>query len=466
MKRHHWMLCSCLAFATGTALADTDLTTVRVASGLARPVYVTAPPGDTDRLFVVEQRSGSTGRIRILDLTNDPPTPLFTPFLNVTVSTGSEQGLLGLAFHPDYANNRTFFINYTNSGGTTVVEKIQASAANPDVADVSTRDVILQVGQFAPNHNGGWIGFGPDGYLYVPMGDGGGGGDPGNHGQRNTTLLGTMLRLDVDNDDFPGDPNRDYAIPADNPLVGVAGLDEVWAWGLRNPWRPSFDRATGDLYIADVGQGAVEEISFQPAASTGGENYGWHCYEGNSPFDLSGCGPASTFTFPIQTYPRSGGNCSITGGFVYRGCDIPDLQGTYFYADFCSNRIWSLRYDPIDGVSEFQLRSSELAPGGGLFISSISSFGEDAAGEMYICDIGGEVFKIVADGVLDGDLNCDGNISVGDINPFVLAITDAAAYEAAFPDCDIDAADINGDNMTSVGDINGFVALVTGGPCP
>jgi hypothetical protein len=251
-----------------------------------------------------------------------------------------------------------------------------------------------------------------------------------------------MLRIDVNGDDFPSDPSRNYAIPASNPFVGVNGDDEIWSYGLRNPWRCSFDRMNGDLYIADVGQGAWEEIDYQPAASEGGENWGWRCYEGSQPFDPSNCPPAGTMVFPIHEYSHGVG-CSVSGGYVYRGCDIPTLAGSYFFADYCSNNIWSFSYVG-NSVANFTDRTSELAPGGGLSISSISAFGEDARGEMYICDLfGGEVFKIVPETptISLADLDCSGAVDVNDL----------LALLAAWGPCDGCPADLNGDGeVTSI----------------
>ncbi|MCW5754912.1 MAG: PQQ-dependent sugar dehydrogenase [Phycisphaeraceae bacterium] len=390
-----------IAIAAGlTASADAQtMTTVRVAVGLARPVFVTHAPGIPNLLFIVEQRSGSVGRVRVLDLDTGVLSP--TPVLSVTVSTASEQGLLGLAFHPDFQNNRQLFISYTNSGGTSVISKWILGADN-----VATNpDTIFTQSQPQANHNGGWIGFGPDGFLYIALGDGGGAGDTGSghnpligNSQDLNTNLGKMLRIDVDGDDFPADPGRDYAIPADNPFVGISGNDEIWAYGLRNPWRNGFDRVTGDLWIADVGQDAIEEINFQPASSTGGENYGWRCYEGNAAYNTSNCDPRETMTFPVRQYSRGGSpfRCSITGGYLYRGCAIPEMLGHYFYADYCSNQIWTINTNGGFPLPASVDRTSELAPGPGLNITSISSFGEDFYGELYICDLnGGEVFKIV-----------------------------------------------------------------------
>lgn len=388
---------------------STPLTTERVALGLTDPVYVTHAPGDFDRIFIVEQ----VGRIRILDISVEPPVlqPSGAPFLNIIsrVQSGGERGLLGLAFHPDFQTNGYFYVNYTTSvspsSGDTRVSRFEVPMGTPDDADEASELILMTIDQPQGNHNGGWISFSPeDDYLYIAMGDGGnfddwGTGHTANIGNALDTdkLLGKMLRIDVDGNDGPGGL---YGIPADNPFADAPGRDEIWAFGLRNPWRNAFDSLTGDLYIADVGQGAWEEINFQPASSKGGENWGWRCREGAHNFNGTeatvGCGQM-TLLDPIHEYSHSFG-CSISGGEVYRGCAIPDLQGTYFFADWCSNRIWSLVY--TGGSPTVQSRESELAPGGGLDLTSIVAFGRDAAGEIYICEQGdGEVFKIVPDGV-------------------------------------------------------------------
>lgn len=369
-------------FCTVPAMGQ-RLTTERVVSGLITPLYAGSPPGDRERLFVAEQ---FTGRIRILK----NGVLLDDPFLDIRslLNIGGEQGLLGVAFHPDYANNGWFFVNYTNQPGDTVVARYEVSAGNPDLADPNSAEIIITIEQPFANHNGGNLAFGPDGFLYIGMGDGGSGGDPGNRAQNGMELLGKMLRLDVSS----GLP---FNIPADNPFVNDPDVrDEIWALGLRNPWRWSFDRLTGDLYIADVGQAKWEEIDFQPAASPGGENYGWRLKEGNHCFNPPvNCDPGG-LTDPIYEYSHGGGRCSITGGFTYRGAAIPLLSGTYFFADFCSNQIWSFIFDG-NVVSEFQERTAELDPGGGLLIDNIASFGEDVDGELYIVDISGEIYRIV-----------------------------------------------------------------------
>ncbi len=373
----------------------------RVASGLSDPVFVTHAPGDFDRVFIVEQG----GRIKILK----NGVVLATPYLDITdrVVGGGEQGLLGLAFHPSYQSNGLFFVDYTDSSGVTHIAQFSRTA-NFDLADSSTEVTLMTIAQPFLNHNGGWIDFGPDGFLYVSMGDGGDGNDPGNRSQDiENQLLGKMLRVDVDGDDFPVDATRNYAIPADNPFVGVTGDDEIWAYGLRNAWRCSFDRDTGDLYMGDVGQGAREEIDFHGAGDPAGQNFGWRCTEGTDCTGLSGCtcnGPL--LTPPIHEYGHVFTNCnSVTGGYVYRGCAMPDLSGTYFFADFCREQMWSFRYSG-GIVSEFAERTSELVADVGAG-ESVSSFGEDAYGELYVCDLfGGEVFKMVpSGGIVDCNVN-------------------------------------------------------------
>ena len=379
-----------LALLTPLTVAQTPLTTVRVASGLSSPLYVCAPEGDWDRLFIVEQNSSL---IKILDLTTNQVMP--TPFLDLSAKTsiGGERGLLGLAFHPDYENNGFFFVNYTDNGGDTVVERYTVSTADPNVADpASVSPVIGPINQPFSNHNGGCIQFGPDGYLYIGLGDGGSFHDPGCRAQKGDTLLGKMLRLDVD--------TVPYAVPSDNPFLSdPLILDEIWSFGLRNPWRYSFDRLTGDLYIGDVGQDLREEVDFEAFGSPGGLNYGWKVMEGFRCNSSSAC-PVGTLacndpglTTPIKQYNHTAG-CSITGGYVYRGCAIPDLQGTYFYSDYCQATLWTFEYDGSSRSNDMD-RTAELDPPGSQSIDFVVSFGEDARGELYIVDQGGEIFKIV-----------------------------------------------------------------------
>jgi glucose/arabinose dehydrogenase len=344
-----------------------------VASGLNFPLYLTAPDGDP-RLFIVEKG----GTIRIVK----DGALLPNPFLDISgrVSTGSEQGLLGLAFHPQYATNGRFLVHYTDAAGETQVSGFRVSG-DPDVADAATEVSILQADQPFPNHNGGQLLFGPDGHLYVMLGDGGSAGDPGGRGQSLADLLGSLLRID------PLDEGG-YAVPPDNPFVGTAGArPEVWSYGLRNPWRATFDPATGDLYIADVGQGRWEEVDVSTSADGAGRglNFGWKLMEGPDCF-VQSCDRGG-LQLPVLAYGHGDG-CSITGGFVYRGAAIPALQGHYFYSDFCSGWVRSFRLENGGAVDQFQW--SALAPGG-----NVPSFGRDAAGELYVMSTAGVVLKIV-----------------------------------------------------------------------
>lgn len=345
-----------------------------VASGLSNPLHLTAPPGD-DRLFVVEQ----PGRIRIV---RDGQL-LETPFLDITgkVESGGEQGLLSVAFHPDYATNGRFYVDYTEAGsGDTRVERYTVSGANPDRADPASATTILSVAQPASNHNGGLVTFGPDGMLYVGLGDGGGGGDPDENGQDPSTLLGSLLRLDADG----GDP---YAVPPDNPFVGDPdGRDEIWAYGLRNPWRYAFDPAEDLLYVADVGQQDREEVN-AVEAGRGGVNYGWDVMEGDLCFEPpDGC-DRTGLTLPVLVYGHDEG-CSVTGGRVYRGDALPQLRGHYFYADFCAGWVRSFR---LSGGEVTERREWPLGD-----LGSILSFGEDAAGELYVLSADGDVYRLAA----------------------------------------------------------------------
>ncbi len=455
-----------IALAGGLARAQA-LTTTRLAVSLTRPVALTHAPGDFARVFICEQRGSAAtaarADIKILNLSNN--TINATPFLSINpVNTQSEQGLLGMAFHPNYAVNGYFYVDYTTGAGAgeTVVARYRVSTTNPNVADPASFQYVLRITQPFVNHNGGWIGFGPDGYLYIAMGDGGSGNDPGNRAQTITDqLLGKMLRVDVDGDAFPTDPNRNYRIPPTNPFVGVTGDDEIWAYGLRNPWRDSFDRATGDLWIADVGQDLWEEIDFQPAGAAGGRNYGWRCMEGLHCTGLTGCtcnGP--TLTMPIHEYDHSI-HCSVTGGYVYRGCAIPSLDGHYFFADYCSGRIWSFRYNGTT-ITNFTDRTTELDPPGSQVISNIPSFGEDAYGEIYILDqSGGEVFKIVPAAAQGPDCNNNGRRDACDI----LDGTSQDLRGNGIPDeCEC-LGDLDGDGFITGDDFTLFVTwFETGDP--
>ena len=380
MKR--WLPWLLLAALLAAAPAAANLTTVRVAQGLSGPVFVTAPPGDGSRLFIVEF---NTGRIKILK----NGSVLTAPFLDIgpLVTNNTNFGLLGLAFHPQYQTNGYFYVQYVDNALQPTVARYHVSG-DPDVADSGSALTVIQISAIV-DHQGGTIAFGPDGYLYVGFGDGQA-TDPSNKAQNDGDLHGKLLRLDVDG----GTP---YAIPASNPFVGAGDpLDEIWAKGFRNPFRFSFDRLTGDLYIGDVGQSVREEVDFQPAASGGGENYGWRLMEGNLCFNPpTACDPGG-LTPPILDYPHFGGGCSgsISGGAVYRGTALRGNQGRYFFADYCTATIWSFRYDGAT-LTDLTNRTAELDPGGGLQINVPTAIGEDAAGELYIVDMGGEVFKIV-----------------------------------------------------------------------
>lgn len=328
------------------------------------PVFLTNAADSSNRVFVVQQ----AGRIKVFQ--NFSSVQSSKTFLDISdeVAFGGERGLLGLAFHPDYKNNGIFFVDYTTPNPLrTRISKFQVSS-KPDSAIKSSEVVLLTFNQPYTNHNGGWIGFGPDGYLYISVGDGGSGGDPDTNAQNITRLLGKILRIDVDNKD----EGLKYAIPADNPFVDSTGnvKKEIYAWGLRNPWRQSFDPETGWLWCADVGQGSWEEIDI----INNGKNYGWRCYEGTHEYNTGGCNYPE-YTFPIWEYDHNSGRCSITGGYVYHGSNVPDLTGKYIYADYCSGTIWALSYEGTNRATNETLLT---AP------SSVVSFGIDENQELYI----------------------------------------------------------------------------------
>ena len=361
---------------------------VLVASGLSAPLRVTAPAGDFGRFFVVEQG----GRVRIV---RDGVLQAGS-FLDLSsrISSGGERGLLGLAFHPDYRRNGRFYVNYTDPAGNTVVSELRVSTASPDVANAGSERVLLRQAQPYANHNGGHLAFSPlDGTLLVGFGDGGSGGDPQNLAQNDGTWLGKILRIDVD----AKDAGKEYAVPRDNPWAGRSSpLPEIWAKGLRNPWRFSFDRGTGDLWIGDVGQGAWEEIDWQPAGSPGGENYGWRRMEGAHCYDpASGC-LVPGLTLPILEYAHSSSpsRCSVTGGVVSRGASVPEIAGRYLFADYCSGEIFSVRL--VGGAAtDPRNHRAEWVPSGGRSIGSVTDVGEDARGDVYVTDgRDGEVFRL------------------------------------------------------------------------
>lgn len=350
-------------------------------TGLDHPVRLVAPVGD-DRLFVVE-RGG-----RVLAFT--PAGAFIDTFLDVSTLTSEfdERGLLGLAFAPDYASTGRFYVSYTDLDGDSRLARY-AVGPDPDRADPASGTILLTVTQPAGNHNGGHIEFGPDGMLYFGLGDGGGAGDQQNNAQNDQTLLGKLLRLDVAG-------SGGYTIPPDNPNIGRPQRDEIWAKGLRNPWCWSFDRLSGDLYIADVGQSELEEINVQPAGLPGGANYGWRLMEGSACYNpSSGCFDPG-LALPVHEYTHGGSpfRCSISGGYVYRGADIPQLQGQYFYADYCSAEVWSLTWNEAAGATRVRNWTGQLEPNGGF--GSIVGFGQDAAGELYVLDYDrGTAFRLV-----------------------------------------------------------------------
>ena len=362
----------------------------RVGTGFASPVFLAALPDNSGRVLVVER----AGRIRILN----PATGAIaaTPFLDITgqVSTDGERGLLAVALAPDYATTGRAYVFLTALDGRIELRRYSSSAANRDQLNVSSSDVLLEIAHPRTNHNGGWLGFGTDGLLYMATGDGGGANDPDFNGQNRSTLLGKILRLDVARDDFPADPARDYGIPATNPFAAGGGAGEVWLYGLRNPFRNSFDRATGELWIGDVGQGAIEEIDRVQITQTG-LNLGWPLYEGTRP--LLGAGPAG-LTMPVAEYAHGSGPLqgnSVTGGFVYRG-PIEQLQGLYIFADFVSNNIWSVPAASLVAgstapSSSFTNRNAAFAPNAGS-LTNVAGFGEDQAGNLFIVSLGGDVF--------------------------------------------------------------------------
>jgi glucose/arabinose dehydrogenase len=368
-------LLAAMILIAATASAD-EIALRSLAGGLDKPTSI-VNAGDS-RLFITQQ----SGRIVIFDGTRI----VSQPFLDIStlISTGEERGLLGLVFHPHYRDNGFFYIDYTNTDGNSVIARYSVSPSDPNRADAASEQILLTIAQPYPNHNGGELQFGPDGYLYIGMGDGGSAGDPQNRAQSLSTLLGKLLRIDVDN-------TSTYRIPPSNPFVNRAGaLPEIWAYGVRNPWRFSFDRLTGDLWIADVGQDLYEEVDFQPATSSGGENYGWRKMEGLHCYNPSTNCNDGTIVLPVVEYSHADGSCSITGGYRYRGTQWPRLFGTYFYGDYCSGKIWG------------------ASPGtGGTFIARLlidtemafTTFGEDVSGELYVADYNAGVLYSITDAV-------------------------------------------------------------------
>ena len=445
--------------AMPAAAGGINVTTTVVASGLSNPVGVTSAPGDADRLFVIEQ----AGRVRIIE----NGTLLATPALDINPLvvgpnfSGDERGLLGIAFHPDFQSNGLLYLHYTGSvtglGLASVISEYQMTG---NTINPASARVLMEVDQPFSNHNAGWIGFGPDDMLYIGMGDGGSGNDPGNRAQNLGTLLGKMLRIDPTPPEGSGGA---YTIPADNPFLGNPGaLNEIWAYGLRNPYRNGFDSVTGDLWIGDVGQFTREEVNFQPASSAGGENYGWRCREGlfENP-NFSGCtNSLPPVVDPIFDYARSGGNCSIIGGYVYNGCAIPELVGQYVYADYCVGTVFA--FNPDTGA-----RTTLVGLGFG-----VVGFGEDIDGELYVARISaGQIVKIVPTTIVDtnkngipdscegcpADVNKDGTASPADFTAWLSCFNDPGSA----PFCG--NADVNGSGTIDPADFTAWLAAFNAG---
>ena len=446
-----------------SAPALAQLSLVEVARDLDRPVFVTHAGDGSGRLFIVESR----GKIRILDSDGNLRVEPFLDIGGLLEIINGEQGLLGLAFHPEYADvgaagEGKFFVNYTGVGGGTRIAEYRISADDLNRADPDSARIVMFFDQPFPVHNGGWIGFGPDGYLYIASGDGGGQGDPFNNASQLDVMLGKIHRIDTDaGDGFPADPDHNYEIPSDNPFVNTPGAAEsIWAYGLRNPWRASFDRENGDLWIADVGFQSWEEVNHNQG-NVGGYFYGWRCREGAHAF--TDCGTTG-WTDPQYEYGHGADGCSVTGGYVYRGCQLGEAyQGMYFFSDFCSGDIWAL--DSSNGYN----RTTELQSG-----LRAASFGEDEDGELYVVDFDfgtdGKVFKIInlsnpdlnKNGIPDGcdeppcpaDLTGDGELNFFDISAFL----------SAFSEMDT-VADFDGNGVFNFFDVSAFLAAFIAG-CP
>jgi len=394
-----------ISFALTSEIYSQQITLEEFAN-IASPTEIVASPTNDNRIFVVQQ----SGIIKIVNPNGVIET---SDFLNITdrVNFNGEMGLLGLAFHPQFATNRYFYVYYNRAGRTITVSRFTANSANPNTADPATEKVMMSIPKSQTNHNGGSIHFGADGYLYISTGDGGGGGDPDNNGQNKNSLLGKLLRIDVNSDNA-------YNIPPTNPFVGIDGNDEIWSYGLRNGWKFSFDKTTNNIWIADVGQNLIEEINRVPA-TTPAVNYGWRCYEGNNAYNTDGCANASTMTFPVVDYDHSGGKCSITGGYVYRGNLYTDLIGKYIFADYCSQQIGILNGTTITWTSAFT--------GNGF-----TTFGEDNQNQLYVAAQNGKIFKVKST-----------NLSVNDVTTSQIFITPNPAKDILY------IKNINEKNLTA-----------------
>jgi len=461
----------------------------RIATGLSSPTTGTSPQGDFNRFFVSRQGSNGSATIRLIDLTTN--TLQTTPYLTLSgISTGGERGLLGLAFHPRFSENGYFYVHYTDANGNTAIDRYRANAPymTSTTADANSATPVFRATQPFSNHNGGWIAFRPgdtEGYLYIALGDGGSGGDPQGNAQNINTVLGKILRIDVDGpDNVPGNADDNgtddagnavnYRIPASNPFAGpIAGRGEIFALGVRNPWRNSFDRDTGDLYLGDVGQGLEEEIDFLSvdAPLTPAPNFGWRCYEGKRAYNTSGCLPQSSYIGPVFSNGRNGG-CSITGGYVYRGALIPSLQGYYLFSDYCAGFVYAFRAEdaaagqlitPMPTRLDLRLESNS-----GFSVNNVISFGEDADGELYILDAGGSIYRIIDSARVATDCNSNGIDDVLDISRGIEGDCDGdgvpdSCDSACCPAC---PADFDQDGGVTGSDISAFFAeYEQGAPC-
>ncbi len=439
MDRQIGVLCGAvIAGATFPALSQYEARLELL--GLKRPTQVVASGAYPNLLYITEQWEGTTGRVRAYDVNTGTLHP--DPFATIEVSTGNSQGVLGVAFHP--ADPTRAFIKYTRPDGSTVIDEYSINPAQPQVADASVPPkTILVVSQPSQIHNGGWMSFGPDGYLWIAMGDGGPlGFDPDDNAQDLATLRGGLLRVDVDHPDaFPDDDNRNYAIPPGNPYIGNPAADPaLWAIGLRMPWRCDFDPATGDLWIGDVGQGWREEVDILPAGSTGGENFGWSCWEGTREASLDCPGGV---IFPVHEYDHDSG-CAIIGGLVVRGCRMPSLNGAYLFADFCAHTVSTIR-ETAPGVFETEEITSQINVTSGS-LRQITSFGRDVLGRVYVTTLSGRIYRLDTT-EFTPDINDDNAINTNDFFAFL------ALYQAQDP-----GADATGEGDINTNDFFAFLA--------